>query len=256
MANVDFQHKDLEILIHAPTRKDSEVTAQVLRKAGYTAQICGGIDELIERFDNVTGAILLSEESLSARDIVRLGDRLKTQPPWSDVPIIVIASSGGSFASTNDRLEHALTILQNTTVFEKPVRLSTLLSVIRSILTARSRQYQLRALLEELQQSKAHAEEASRMKSSFLANMSHEIRTPLGAVIGFTDLMRDPNLSTEERIQYSDIIARNGRQLSNLINDILDLSKVEAGKLDLEQVTFSIHSAIEDVTNLLRPLAE
>ncbi len=88
----------------------------------------------------------------------------------------------------------------------------------------------------ELSEAKADAERANLLKSAFLANMSHEIRTPLGAMIGFADLMRDPGLSEGERSNYINILLRNGDQLSVIINDILDLSKVEAGHLTLEYI--------------------
>lgn len=107
----------------------------------------------------------------------------------------------------------------------------------------------------ELAAAKAKAEEANRSKSEFLANMSHEIRTPLGAVLGFADLMRDGSLSQAERDKYSEIVHRNGHQLSNLISDILDLSKIEAGHLTIEHLVVSIPSLVAEVTSSLRTQA-
>ena len=99
------------------------------------------------------------------------------------------------------------------------------------------------------------AEIASQAKSNFLANMSHEIRTPLGAILGFSELMRAPALSFSERIRYADIVSRNGKQLSSLINDILDISKIEAGKLSLELIPISLKSLVAEVTTLLNETA-
>jgi K+-sensing histidine kinase KdpD len=94
------------------------------------------------------------------------------------------------------------------------------------------------------------------LKSAFLANMSHEIRTPLGAMIGFADLLRDPSLSGAQRSNYIDILARNGENLSVIINDILDLSKVEAGHLTLEFTETRPEQILEDVISLLRVKAK
>lgn len=88
---------------------------------------------------------------------------------------------------------------------------------------------------QELHRAKEEAERANQLKSTFLANMSHEIRTPLGAMLGFADVLKDPALSPEDRRHYLDILTRNGEQLSSIINDILDLSKVEAGFLNYER---------------------
>lgn len=104
--------------------------------------------------------------------------------------------------------------------------------------------------------SKDQAERANQLKSAFLANMSHEIRTPLGAMMGFADLLRDLDLSSEERSNYIDILIRNGNSLSVIINDILDLSKVESGHLTLESVEVDPHALVKEVMALMAVKAD
>lgn len=94
---------------------------------------------------------------------------------------------------------------------------------------------------------RAQAEQASQLKSLFLANMSHEIRTPLAAIIGFSDLLKDPSLKDQERTQYVDIIHRTGEHLTRIINDILDLSKVEAGHLEIEKHNVNLKTLLDDL---------
>ena len=94
----------------------------------------------------------------------------------------------------------------------------------------------LRSQLAEKEQ----AEHASQIKNLFLANMSHEIRTPLNAILGFSELLRDPEISQEEKNQYLDIVKRTGNNLTTIIGDILDISKVEAGRLEIEKTSFSL----------------
>ncbi len=103
---------------------------------------------------------------------------------------------------------------------------------------------------KDLQQAKEQAERANHLKSAFLANMSHEIRTPLGAMLGFAELLRDPNLSEGDRAKYTEVLTRNGEQLSSIINDILDLSKVEAGYLILEVSKFDPVAIARDAASL------
>jgi signal transduction histidine kinase/ActR/RegA family two-component response regulator len=95
------------------------------------------------------------------------------------------------------------------------------------------------------------ARAADAAKSQFLANMSHEIRTPMAAIIGYADLLRDPGQPAESRAEFAATIRRNGEHLLAIINDILDLSKVEAGQLCVERVAVSPVQLIEDVRSLM-----
>ncbi len=100
---------------------------------------------------------------------------------------------------------------------------------------------------EVLRLANIEVEKANRMKSEFLAKMSHEIRTPLAAIIGFADLLSLPDLKEEERLRNVDVIRRNGRALGQIIDDILDLSKVEAGKISIEHIEFDLSELLGDI---------
>jgi len=116
----------------------------------------------------------------------------------------------------------------------------------------RERTKELELQSEDLQRALVAAESASRAKSDFLANMSHEIRTPMTAILGFTDLLNDPSVSEAERAGYVNTIRRNAEHLLTLINDLLDVSKIEAGKMTVERMPCSPADVIADVASMLR----
>jgi signal transduction histidine kinase/CheY-like chemotaxis protein len=104
----------------------------------------------------------------------------------------------------------------------------------------------------ELKAAREGSIEASRVKSEFLANMSHEIRTPMTAVVGYADLLLDPSLGASERVNHLQTIRRNGEHLLAVLNDILDVSKIEAGKMSVESIRTSPSQVIVDIASLMR----
>jgi signal transduction histidine kinase/ActR/RegA family two-component response regulator len=111
------------------------------------------------------------------------------------------------------------------------------------------------AMNASLQQARLAAEAASRVKTEFLANMSHEIRTPLTAILGFTDLLADEVGDATSRTERIDTIRRAGKHLLTIINDILDLTKIEAGKMTVESVETPLAKIVHEVISLIRPRA-
>jgi signal transduction histidine kinase/CheY-like chemotaxis protein/HPt (histidine-containing phosphotransfer) domain-containing protein len=99
------------------------------------------------------------------------------------------------------------------------------------------------------------AEEANRAKTEFLANISHEIRTPLTAILGYTDLMLSPSLSVDQRVHNAQTIRRNGEHLLAILNDVLDMSKIEAGRMTIERVVTSLPGIVAEVMALVEQRA-
>jgi len=124
-------------------------------------------------------------------------------------------------------------------------------------LTAQKQQEEIRQRSRELEEQNLRIQEANRLKSEFLATMSHELRTPLNSVIGFAEVLVDGKAGpmNAEQHEYLNDILTSGQHLLHLINDVLDLAKIEAGKMELDPEPFSLRAAAEEVCTITRPMA-
>jgi PAS domain S-box-containing protein len=114
----------------------------------------------------------------------------------------------------------------------------------------------LKETVEQLYLAKKKAEESDRLKSAFLANMSHEIRTPMNGILGFSNLLNEPNLGIKEQQEYIRVIQKSGTRMLNIINDIIDISKIESGTVETKISKVDIKALIEYVVKLLEPEAK
>jgi PAS domain S-box-containing protein len=112
---------------------------------------------------------------------------------------------------------------------------------------------QQQVIEEQLILAKEKAEEADNLKSTFLANMSHEIRTPMNGILGFSDLLMSEDTTERERKNYIEIIYQSGKQLLNIINDILDISKIEVGQIQIHEENCSLNDMLDELKGLLKP---
>jgi PAS domain S-box-containing protein len=162
------------------------------------------------------------------------------------------ASSGGR-SEREFRIRRgdgAIRVIQasEVAVLDEHQRPLSVVGVNRDVTEARNAEDELRKL-------KAQAETASRSKSEFLANMSHEIRTPVTAMVGFADLMLDPGQTQSDRMDGLQTIRRNAKHLLDVVNGILDLSKIEAGRMTVESISTELPPLLSDVMSIMRPRA-
>ena len=110
--------------------------------------------------------------------------------------------------------------------------------------------------VDELARANMHLYDMNRLKSDFLATMSHELRTPLNSIIGFSDVLGSIQSLDDKQKRYVSNIRTSGRMLLDMINDILDLAKIEAGKMDVRPSSFRLESVVSAQCDMVRPLAE
>ena len=115
---------------------------------------------------------------------------------------------------------------------------------------------ELKHRIIEANQAKEEAQKSDRLKSAFLANMSHEIRTPMNGILGFTELLRDPDLTGKKQMEYISIIQKGGNRMLNIINDIIDISKIESGLMILTIDETNIYNITDSVFHFFKPEAE
>ena len=173
-------------------------------------------------------------------EVLRL---LKMDAVGQSIPVIVLTA----WHSTTDKLRgfELGAVDYITELFE----LVELRARLRATLRTKRLQDEINLTNQQLDAARLAAKEAARAKSEFLANMSHEIRTPMNAILGFSELLRTQMAASKER-NYLDAISSSGRTLLTIINDILDLSKIEAGKLELKYEPVSVARLVDEIQKL------
>ncbi|MCA1566986.1 MAG: response regulator [Acidobacteria bacterium] len=253
---------DERVLLLAPTGRDAHLIAKVLGEAGVAAEACGDINDFCRKFSDGAGAAFITEEALDEVALKRLVEALAAQPPWSDLPLVVLTSGGGDTPPNLTTLK-ALADAGNVTLIERPTRIITLVSALHTALRARRRQYEVREHLLAQQRTEeeralllAEAEAANRAKDEFLATMSHELRTPMTAILGWAHMLRSHTLSEADFERALEIVERNAQAQNKLIEDLLDISRIITGKLRLEVRAIDLAGVVAAVIEALRPTAE
>jgi signal transduction histidine kinase len=233
MSTRPISERDEErILILAPSGRDGALAQQILAANGLDAVVCANLEALCDEAERGAGALLVAEEALFPRGVEQLAAQLADQPPWSDLPILVIVHHGVRPASIE-----LLRPLRNATPLERPLRILALLGSLNAALRARRRQYDIRGLMAELR-------DASRAKDDFLAMVSHELRTPLNVIRGLSWSLANNHVSGDALAKTAATIDRNAQVLTRLVEDLLDLSRLQKRRFRLNVGPVDLHAVV------------
>jgi signal transduction histidine kinase/CheY-like chemotaxis protein len=255
---------EYRVLLVPPTARDARAIESVLADAGIECVTCDSMATLCGCVDHGAGAVVVSEQAL-AEQPEGLIKCLAAQPVWGDLPVVVLSRTGAE----NPTLSRMLEQMGSVSVVERPVRISTFLSIVHAALRSRLRQYQVRdhlkqlsaseaersAALEAERHARAEAERAGRMKDEFLATLSHEIRTPLNAILGWTHLLGTQSRDDEELRQGLAVIERNAKAQSQIVADLLDMNRIINGKVRLDTRPLALADAVRAAVDTVVPAA-
>ncbi|WP_300650110.1 ATP-binding protein [Hydrogenophaga sp.] len=237
------QPHELRVLLKLVTAKDTATVVALLARSGIVAQACDTATELAHEIQTGVGALVVAEEFLEDAGLERVLVSLRSQPPWSDLPIVVAARAGVD----SPEITEAIQQLGNVTVIERPMRVSSLVSAARSALTARKRQYQLRSTLEGLR-------EADQRKTEFLATLAHELRNPLAPLRTALAIMSNPDTLPEKLPALHAMMHRQVTHMVRLIDDLMEVSRITRGKIALRLQTVDIEEVLLDAIEVNRPM--
>ena len=242
------------VLIFAPIGRDAVLTRDLLAGAGIAAEICASTSTLCGEIETGAAAVVLTEEIFEFGGFDGIAASLRAQPPWSDIPVLLFAGSEGRTPATSALA--AIETLPNVTLFDRPVRVSVALGIVRATIRARSRQLEVRDLLVALDAARQQAETANRLKDEFLATLSHELRTPLNAILGWTAMLRNGQFDKTRSQKGLEIIDRNARAQAQLVEDVLDMARVITGKLRVDLKRETLAPVLDAAIESLRPAAD
>ncbi len=227
------------VVIVTPSETDGKVALSVLRDAGIAGRVCLSLAEFSGLTPTTIGCAVLVEEALVHPEIDDFLGALAAQPPWSDLPLVLLASQGAALGAL---VERVFPESGNVAVLERPMNPVSLVSAVRVGLRARQRQFQVRELLDQ-------RADALRLRDEFLAMLSHELRNPLAPMRNAVYLMKRLAIDDELFVKTRNLIDRQVTHMAHIVDDLLDVSRLELGKVQLQKRELDLNAAVAVATD-------
>lgn len=246
--------RKLEAILLCPTGQDSFLIASVLSKQAIDSTAVRSISELCKLSYDQAGVVLIAEEAITPQGMEELNKYLSLQEAWSDIPIILLTSAGAKNKQLKIKHLEVFIASGNVTLLERPLLPLTLLSATQVALRSRRRQFQVKELL-------VAQVEATKMRDEFISIASHELKTPLTSLKLQTQMTRRqitrPETFNYEKIQKQlDYTINQIDRLNKLVDDMLDISRISTGKLNLQKTTLNLSSLLSELIERFMPQFE
>jgi signal transduction histidine kinase/ActR/RegA family two-component response regulator len=239
------------VLVLAPTGRDAALISRMLGKDKLCCHECGTVDEMSLELGNGAGIAVFAEEALIGVTLQPLLAALRQQPPWSDFPLVFLTSTGSEASETSIRLLDLFGPEANITLLERPIRVATLLSSVRSALRARRRQYEVRNYLEERKRSDEKLLRTQKLESLgvLAGGVAHDFNNLLTGIMGNASLAVDhlPPGCESIRPILDDIVAASERA-----GDLTKQLLAYAGKGRFVIAPLNLSSLVRDISHLVK----
>jgi two-component system, sensor histidine kinase len=234
------------VWVVTPNRVDAELALSFLAERRIQGRACDSLRALCELLPQGAGCVVLAEEALVESELGILHATLAEQPAWSDLPLILIAGEGAALGAM---VERAFPYAGNITLLERPLNPLTLVSAAQVGLRARARQLEVRDLLLQ-------REEALNSRDEFLAMLAHELRNPLAPIRNAVYLQQTLDIDDSMFVKTREIVGKQVTHLTRMLDDLLDVARLERGKVRLQMQRMELNSMITAVVDACSQLAQ
>ena len=243
------QSRDFRLVFLAATAKDAEMTLAMLTPLGIRVDTCRSFEAMLDEVKAGAGALLLPEEAASDEHNTALAATLAAQPPWSDLPVLILARRGADSAEAME----AVRTLGNVTLLERPVRVAALVSAVRTSIRARERQYQIREHLAQRARSEDSLRLADQRKDEFLATLGHELRNPLAPLLTALHLLRTVDSGDPVVAHVGNVMDRQINHLVRLVDDLLEVSRITRGSIQISREPLDLGQIVQAAVDTSGP---
>ena len=244
---------DLRFLLMAPTSRDGDITSDLLNGAGIETQVFSNLEALVHALGEGAAAAMIAEEHLNGPQKVPLAEWLSRQPPWSDLPVLILTRPGADSPESAE----AWRTLGNVTLLERPTRVTTLLSAAQTAIRARARQYQIRGHLAERQKTEQALRTADRRKDEFLATLGHELRNPLAPILNSLEILKLSGAFEDARTAPAcAVMERQVHHLNRLVDDLLEVSRITRGIIEVKKEPLDLTAIVKAAVETSRPVLD